>query len=208
MPSALLTDLCFSSAAPANGLHQDVPIFSGKTPMDISNDAALLWLFEVAPTEANLSPLVRQAIATANVVIYDRELAAIVAGARPLSGYAEPVASSAPAPDQTIERCLRFVLDGWNVVRLTDGNKATEQRVRHSRHLLERLMANNVPDDLPVLLFTSADDGRYRSIETQLGGLDAELVAAGAGGLVIVFSAIVMAAGRGLRAIMSNGLAG
>ena len=69
-------------------------------------------------------------------------------------------------------------------------------------------MANNVPDDLPVLLFTSADDGRYRSIETQLGGLDAELVAAGAGGLVIVFSAIVMAAGRGLRAIMSNGLAG
>jgi len=80
--------------------------------MDISNDAALLWLFEVAPTEANLSPLVRQAIATANVVIYDRELAAIVAGARPLSGYAEPVASSDPAPDQTIERCLRFVLDG------------------------------------------------------------------------------------------------
>ena len=208
MPSALLTKIDSSSAATASGLYQDVPLSYGKTPVDISDDAALLWLFAVAPIERNLSPPVRQAITTANVVIYDRALAAIGAAALPLGGYAEPAASSSAPPDQTIERCLRFVLDGWSVVRLADQDEAAGRRARDFRNLAERLAASNVPDDLPVLLFTNADDGRYRRIETQLGALDAELNAASTSGLAIIFGTIAMAAGRRVRAVMSKWVGG
>jgi len=209
MPSALPTDIIFfSAAAMASRLPQDVSLSSAMMPADFSNDAALLWLFEATPIEPNLSPLVRQAIATANVVIYDRALAAIVAAALPLGDYAEPAASSSAAPDRTIERCLRFVLDGWSVVWLADRNNSMGQRVRRICQMSEPWAARNVPDDLPVLLFTDADGGRYRRVETQIGALDAELFAAGASGLAIIFSAVAMAAGRGLRAVMSNGLAG
>jgi hypothetical protein len=209
MPSALVIDPGFSAAVTPNGLRHDVASSAGKPSVEISDDAALLWLFEVSPTEANLSPLLHRAITAANVVIYDRALASIVAAALPLGAYAEPAASSSEAPDQTLERCLRFVLDGWSVARLVDHDKASEQRTRRIRNLSEQLAARNFPDDLPLLLFTNADDGRYRKIETQLSALDVELNAASCeGGLAISFDAIATAASRDLRAVMSNGLAG
>lgn len=209
MPPALITDISLSSPARSNGLRHDVPSSAEETSVDISGDAALLWLIEVSPSETNLSPLARQAITTANVVIYDRALASIVAATLPLGGYAEPAASSSDAADPTMERCLRFVLDGWSVVRLVDHDKAQGQRTPRIRHLAERLAARKYPDDLPVLLFMNADDGRHRKIETRLSALDAELDAASRqGGLAIIFGAIATAAGRGLRAVMSNGLAG
>jgi hypothetical protein len=209
MPPALITDISLSSPATSNGLRHDVPSSAEETSVDISDDAILLWLIEVSPSETTLSPLAHEAITTANVVIYDRALASIVAAALPLGGYAETAASSSDAADPTMERCLRFVLDGWSVVRLVDHDKARGQQTRRTRHLAERLAARKYSDDLPVLLFMNADGGRHRAIATRLSALDIELDAAGRqGGLAISFGAIATAAGRGLRAVMSNGLAG
>ena len=98
MPPALLADTSLSSVGTSNGLRHDDLSSAGKTSVHISDDAALLWLFEVSPIEGHLSSLVHQAITTANVVIYDRALASIVAAHLPLGGYAEPAASSSGAP--------------------------------------------------------------------------------------------------------------
>ena len=120
-----------------------------------------------------------------------------------------PAASSSSAPDRAIERCLGFALDGWNVVRLVDHDKARGPWIQRIRYLSERLAARKVPDDLPVLLFTNADDGCYPKTETQLSALDTALNATSRqGGLAIIFRTIGTAAGRRLRAVMSNGLAG
>jgi hypothetical protein len=177
--------------------------------VDVSEDAALMWLFEVSPSEGNLSPLRHRAITTTNVVIYDRELAPIVAAAPPLGGYAEPVAPGREALGQTIEHCLRFVLDGWSVARLVDHNKASEERIRRIRHLSERLAARNFPSDLPVLLFSDVQVGRYRKIGTELSVLEIEFDAASRErALAVSFGPIGTAASRELGSVMSNGLAG
>ena len=166
MPPALLTDTSLSSVGTSNGLRHDDLASAGKTPVHISDDAALLWLFEMSPIEGNLSSLVHQAITTANLVIYDSAYASIVAARLPLGGYAEPAPSSSGAPDRTMERCLGFALDGWRVVRLVDHDKARGPWIQRIRHLSERLAARKVPDDLPVLLFTNPDDGCYPKTET------------------------------------------
>jgi hypothetical protein len=84
-------------------------------------------------------------------------------------------------PGPEIERCLGFVLDSWSAVRLVDHDLAGRQRL--VRYLSGQLAARNVPEDLPVLLFTNAGGG-YGTIETQLRMLETSLTAAGrAGGL-------------------------
>jgi hypothetical protein len=72
------------------------------------------WLIEISPTN-ELSTLHRKIVTESNVIIYDRSLEAIVAEALPLGGYAEPDSSA-----QAAQRCVRFVRDGWSVVRLVD----------------------------------------------------------------------------------------
>jgi len=182
-----------------------VPPVAGTTPPDIYDDTAALWLFEVSPQDGDLPPLLRRAITSANIVIYDRALAPVVAAALPLGGYAEPAAPNGMVPDPAIERCLGLALDGWSVVRLVDPDTAGAQRAK----LSARLAARNFPDDLPVWLFTDAQNGGCRQIPTRLARLDSELTAADPrGGLAIGFGGLVTAAGRGLRAAMSNGLAG
>jgi len=181
-----------------------VPLVAGTTPPDISSETASLWLFEVSPQDADLPPLLRRAIAAANIVIYDRALAPVVAAALPLGGYAEPAAPNGTVPDPAIERCLGLALDGWSVVRLVDPDTASAQRTR----LSARLAARNFPGDLPVWLFTDAQDGGCQQIPTRLAWLDTEPAAGPAGGLAIGFGGLAAAAGRGLRAVMSNGLAG
>jgi hypothetical protein len=79
-----------------------------------------LWLIEVS-SAADPPASVRQALAEANVVIYDRALGPLVAGLLPLGGYAEPAAEG--QLDAAAERCAHFARDGWSVVRLAAGGQ-------------------------------------------------------------------------------------
>lgn len=76
-----------------------------------------LWRVE-APIGAAASAPLRRVLAAANVVVYDRVLAPLVAAALPPGGYAEPAAAGDGATDPASERCTRFARDGWSVVRL------------------------------------------------------------------------------------------
>jgi hypothetical protein len=168
-----------------------------------------LWLIELPAADSDLSPLERQALSTANVVIYDSPLAAILASILPLGGYAEPAASGDGKADHPVERCLRLALDGWSVVRLVEQTRSNQQRTERIRLLSERLLAAKAPTRVPALLFTNADGGICGKTEAQLGVL-AAAVSAGrfADRLTIIFAAISTGAVPGFRLASSNGLAG
>jgi hypothetical protein len=88
-----------------------------------------LWHIELPAGETRLFPVECAAVIAADIVIYDRALAAIVAAHRPPGGYAEPV--DGETPDRSSERCLRLARDGWRVVRLVAQQRPT--RARHER---------------------------------------------------------------------------
>jgi hypothetical protein len=82
-----------------------------------------LWLVEVSPEASELPSFEHRVFVSANVVIYDRVLSPLVAAALPLGNYAEPAtARSHAAEKSTFDRCLRFALDGWSVIRLVKGD--------------------------------------------------------------------------------------
>ena len=78
------------------------------------------WRIEVAP-QGTPSEKMRRALAEANVVIYDRALAPLVAALLPLGGYAEPAPTRDGAADPAADRCTSFARDGWSVLRLAVG---------------------------------------------------------------------------------------
>jgi hypothetical protein len=119
--------------------------------------AGELWLVEFPPPEFQPSPFGQRALTTANVVIYDRSLEAIVAGSLPLVGYAEP---SNPG-DGIWRRTLRFARDGWGVVELVDSAYfSRSERIVIIRRSTDRLLAVGLSSHVPVSIF-SQHDGRY-----------------------------------------------
>jgi len=69
---------------------------------------------------AALSASDRDALAAANVVLYDRALGPLVADILPLGGYAEPLPNAAgPALSP---RGLELATQGWSVVQLVAAN--------------------------------------------------------------------------------------
>ena len=80
-------------------------------------EAGQIWLVEQTAA-ADLSARGRGAVLGANVVLYDRALAPLVAEILPLGAYAEPLpqeATTALSP-----RALAFAADGWSVVQLVE----------------------------------------------------------------------------------------
>jgi hypothetical protein len=90
-------------------------------------EAGQIWVIEISPTD-ELSTLRRAIMTTANVIIYDRSLEAIVADTLPLGRYAEPEA-------QTVKRCVQLARDGWSVIRLLDRQTSPIRRTAHLREL-------------------------------------------------------------------------
>ena len=132
-----------------------------------------LWLVELPATAPELAPLEYRALGAANVVVYDRGLAPVVARLLPLGGYAEPAASGDGKFGAGLERCIRFVRDGWSVARLLyPGFRSGGERLDMLRQLSRRLLAD-MPVDQPVQVFASAGRGKYERNETQLEWLDA-----------------------------------
>jgi hypothetical protein len=169
-----------------------------------------LWLIELPATDPNYTPLECRALTTANVVIYDRALASIVAEILPIGGYAEPASSIGGAePYPALERCLQFARDGWSVVRLVEHRVSSEQRAVRIRYLSERLMVAKASPDLPVFLFAAAGSGACAKTEVHLGALSGVVTGHSVENrLSIVFSAISSPAAPCLFVASTNGLAG
>lgn len=124
-----------------------------------------LWLIEASPSAAALPPFERDAFNAANVVIYDRALAPLVAASLPLGSYAEPASDGA-----AFERSLRLALDGWSVVRLLAGDPASSDWADRFRRIAAQLRGAGIAAEMPVRLVTDLA-GRHETTETSLGEL-------------------------------------
>ncbi len=167
------------------------------------------WLVEISPKASEFPSFEYRAFVSANVVIYDRVLGPLVAAALPLGNYAEPVTAGGHATDEAnVQRCLRFVADGWSVFRLVKGDLAAPARADRLLRITEGLLADGVSPDLPVQLITGADKVACEEIETCLGDLDAVLDARSCKGHLTVVFTIESYRGPPLYAVTANGLAG
>jgi hypothetical protein len=89
-----------------------------------------IWFVEQA-TDADLAPLDHAAIASANVILYERALEALVAEILPLGTYAEPLPAGAQGAGPAISsRALRFAEDGWSVVQIVEARPGRPERVQ------------------------------------------------------------------------------
>jgi hypothetical protein len=84
--------------------------------MEISIGPGQVWLVEQAPATV-LCALDRDAVAHADLVLYDRALARLVVEALPPGAYAEALPDGARAISP---RVLQFAADGWSVVQLVE----------------------------------------------------------------------------------------
>jgi len=166
-----------------------------------------LWLIELAVENSAPPKLAHHALASANVVIYDRVLAAMVAALLPRGGYAEPAPEDPQGPGA--ERCVHFVRDGWSVVRLLRAPATLEMRAERVRDVVQHLGAAKAPGNLPVSVLAASDDGACEKTDARLRDLAASIAAHRLDKrLTIVIGAIGSSAGPRLYAVAANGLAG
>jgi hypothetical protein len=166
-----------------------------------------LWLVEICP-DRGLSTAERHLIGSANVILYDRTLSAEVAAILPLGGYAEPAPPPAELPDATVvERCTRFALDGWSVIRLIDAAQSRPSREARLCAVADRLRAAGAGGQLPVRIFADAGSRAFIEDPTRLATLDPDAIGARNERLIVVFDAV--APGRpATYPIAATGLAG
>jgi len=168
-----------------------------------------LWLVEISPEDWDLPAFEQRVFAAANVVIYDRVLGPLVATALPLGNYAEPATASGHGSDKAaVRRCLRFVMDGWSVIRLVKADLTAPARVDRLLRITEELLAGGVSPDLPVGLSIGAGNAAHEEAETCLGGLDAVFDARSCEGRLTAVFSIGSVGALPLHAVATNGLAG
>ena len=118
-----------------------------------------IWLIEQPSTTA-LFTLDRDALTRANVVIYDRPLAPLVARFLPTGAYAEPLSLDAQAAGSPISpRALQFAAEGWSVVQLVETRPGLRERLHDA---VGALMPLNGGGDLPLLAIAKAATDRHR----------------------------------------------
>jgi hypothetical protein len=128
-----------------------------------------IWLVGQA-AEADLAPLDRDAIASANVILYDRALERLIAEILPLGTYAEPLANCEPGIGSAISsRALRFAAEGWRVVQVVEARPGWRERVNDQA-------ASLVPwgdGELPVVVIakTSGSDRQHEANACDLAAL-------------------------------------
>ena len=104
------------------------------------------WLIEQALGKG-LSSLDLGALSSADIVIYDRPLAALVAQVLPIGRYAEPLFDNGEPQPAVSRRALRFATEGWRVAQLIEARRGDNQRLHDAVEALIQLRA----DDLPLL---------------------------------------------------------
>ena len=91
-----------------------------------------IWLVEQA-ADADLTLLDRDAVAGANVILYDRALQALVAEILPLGTYAEPLPRGEQSAASAISpRALQFAADGWRVVQIVETRLGWSEQVQRA----------------------------------------------------------------------------
>ena len=158
-----------------------------------------LWLVE-AP-EGGFSDTERGLLGTANVILYDRTLAAEVAALLPPGRYAEP----AQSPEAAIDRAARFAFDGWSVVYLIDAAGPGLSRASRLRAVADRLRAAWAQRIFPARVFEDSGNRTYRATEIRIGGFAGDVPRGDR--VIVLFDAIVGAA-RAPFPVVANGLAG
>jgi hypothetical protein len=89
-----------------------------------------IWLIE-HPAASGLSMLDQSALARADVVLYARGLASVIADLLPALSYAEPLAAEVEEDTPAISsRAVKLAYDGWRVVQLIEPSRGWRRRLR------------------------------------------------------------------------------
>jgi hypothetical protein len=172
----------------------------------MSVDPGQIWLIEHDPSTA-LGALDRVALTHANVVLYDRALAALVAQALPIGAYAEPLPATSTAAGPAIApRALDFAGEGWSVVQLVAAGPAWRARLPILPPALLRAQRSGA---LPVRVIVKSTGDRHHQWDASLDDV-AELVR-GSGDdelLTLVFGPVASRHPAQPHAFTANGLAG
>jgi siroheme synthase len=164
-----------------------------------------IWLIE-QPSGSVLLPLDRSALTSADVVVYDRALAPLVARFLPIGTYAEPLSLEAQAAGSTISpRALQFAAEGWSVVQLVAARPGRRERLREAVGALMPLGGNDLP--LLAIAKTAVDrhrrwDGCLRNSSDLIDEFDDN------DPLTLVFGPLVIRYPARAHAFAANGLAG
>ena len=165
-----------------------------------------IWLIEHASATA-LFPCDHHALTGADVVIYDRSLAPVVASVLPIGAYAEPLSPDAPAAGPAISpRALGFAADGWSVAQLVETCAGRCARLRLAS---EALMSLGCASDLPVLVIAKTTPDRHQARDAclrTLPGLADEF--AGHDLMTLIFGPLIARYPAHSYAFAANGLAG
>jgi hypothetical protein len=162
------------------------------------------WLIEQPPGKG-LSSLDRSALSSADIVIYDRPLAALVAQVLPIGRYAEPLFHNGGAQPAVSPRGLRFATEGWRVAQLIEARRGNNQRLRDAVEALIQLKA----DDLPLLAIAKRTVDRQQLRDGRLHDLP-ELIDEFAPDdpLTLILGPLVDGCAAPPHAFAGNGLAG
>ena|SRR5208282_1401891 len=165
-----------------------------------------IWLIE-QPSASVLFPLDRGALTSADVVIYDRALAPLVARFLPLGAYAEPLSLDARAPGSAISlRALKFAAEGWSVVQLVEARPGRRERLHDAVTALTPLGGGG---DLPLLAIAKTAADRHRRWEGCLRNASDLIDEFGDDEpLTLVFGPLVVRYPAPAHAVAANGLAG
>ena len=163
-----------------------------------------LWLID-QPSGTELCQFDREALSSADIVIYDRPLAALVAQVLSLGGYAEPLSCDDTARLTVSPRALRFAREGWRVVQLFEARRGDNQRLHDAAEAFTQLAV----DDLPLLAIAKrAADGHLRwhgslhDLPELIGKLAAD------DPLTVIFGPLAVGYSAPVHAFVGNGLAG
>ena len=165
-----------------------------------------IWIIE-QPSATVLFSFDRDALISADVVIYDRALAPLVARFLPIGAYAEPWSPDVPAADSTISaRALQFAAEGWSVVQLVEARPGWRERLRDAVGALKPLSGGN---DLPLVAIAKTTADRYRRWDGCLRNSSDLIDEFGDDDpLTLVFGPLVIRYPAPAYAFAANGLAG
>ena len=163
-----------------------------------------VWLIEHSLARP-LLPGDRAALTSADVVIYDRALAPVVASVLPIGAYAEAASLDVSHAGRAIStRALGFAFDGWSVAQLVEPHADRSVRLRLAS---DAVMSLGCAGDLPVQVIAKGTLFRHRALDTCLRSL-ASLEFADDDLLTLVFGPLVVRYPAPSHAFTANGLAG
>jgi hypothetical protein len=130
-----------------------------------------IWVIEQNPAPV-WSALDGSALASADVVLYERALARLMPDLLSPGGYAEPLAADADAGDPALSpRAVKLAGDGWRVVQLVRPCRDRRQRLRRSAAALAGPNGAGGPAIRLIAKTTGAEGCSRASRGTELAAL-------------------------------------